>query len=164
MKQINDDGARRAGRSSSGFELEPPTKEERARLATRLSEEERRVLLKHGTERPSCGKLLHNEQRGLYLCRLCGLPLFRSDTKYDSRTGWPSFFEPFDRDHVRSVRDTSLGMERTEVRCGRCDAHLGHVFVDGPEPTGLRYCMNSAALEFVEAGEGVERALGDGGA
>jgi peptide-methionine (R)-S-oxide reductase len=126
---------------------------ERDRLARRLTADERHVLLDHGTERPFCGTLLDQKAAGVYQCRLCGLPLFRSSTKFESGTGWPSFFEPYDPDHIASVRDLSLGMERVEIRCRRCDGHLGHVFPDGPPPTGRRYCLNSAALEFVaEAG------------
>lgn len=135
-------------RSSSGYDLTPLPGGERERLARRLTPEERRILLNHGTERPFCGGLLGSKEEGTYACRLCGLPLFASGTKYESHTGWPSFFRPFDPDHVRTLEDTSHGMRRIEVRCARCDGHLGHVFPDGPEPTGLRYCMNSAALEF----------------
>ena len=87
----------------------------------------------------------------MFACRLCALPLFRSDSKFESGTGWPSFFQPFDPEHIRSISDTSHGMVRTEIRCARCDSHLGHVFPDGPKPTGQRYCMNGAALAF-EAG------------
>jgi peptide-methionine (R)-S-oxide reductase len=107
------------------------------------------VLLDHGTEPPFCGGLLDNKQEGVYACRLCALPLFRSKTKFESGTGWPSFYEPIDAEHLTSVRDTSYGMERVEIRCRRCDGHLGHVFDDGPPPTGLRYCMNSVSLQFV---------------
>ncbi|MFN3326447.1 MAG: peptide-methionine (R)-S-oxide reductase MsrB [Bryobacteraceae bacterium] len=135
-------------RSASGYDLGPIPPEERARLAERLNPEERHILLDHGTERPFCGALLDNKQPGVYTCRLCGLPLFRSTGKFESGTGWPSFAEPFDPDHIRTVRDTSYGMIRTEIRCARCDGHLGHVFPDGPPPTGLRYCINSASLEF----------------
>jgi peptide-methionine (R)-S-oxide reductase len=92
---------------------------------------------------------LDNHETGTYECRLCGLPLFRSDSKFDSGTGWPSFFQPVDPEHVREIRDTSYGMVRIEIRCARCDSHLGHVFPDGPPPTGNRYCMNSVALDFV---------------
>ena len=138
--------------SKSGFDLGPLPAAQRERLARGLSQEERRVLLDHGTESPFCGGLLNNKQAGVYACRLCGLPLFRSTTKFESHTGWPSFYEPFDPEHITSVRDTSYGMERVEIRCKRCDGHLGHVFPDGPRPTGLRYCLNSASLQFVADG------------
>ncbi len=136
-------------RSASGYDLTPIGGAQRKRLARqRLSAEERRVLLEHGTEPPFCGQLLDNKQTGVYACRLCGLPLFRSEAKFDSGTGWPSFFEPFDLEHIRSLRDAILGMVRTEIRCARCDGHLGHVFPDGPPPSGQRFCLNSAAMEF----------------
>jgi peptide-methionine (R)-S-oxide reductase len=134
--------------SASGHDITRLTPEERDRLAQKLSAEERRILLDHGTERPFCGGLLDNHQGGRYGCRLCALPLFGSASKFDSGTGWPSFLAPFDPQHVRELRDDSHGMSRVEIRCARCDSHLGHVFPDGPRPTGLRYCMNSAALEF----------------
>ncbi len=139
--------------SASGYDLTPLSDPERDRLAADLSVEEREVLLGHGTERPFCGTLLNNKAGGIYACRLCGLPLFRSGTKFESGTGWPSFTEPFDPQHIREISDRSHGMVRTEVRCTRCDGHLGHVFPDGPPPSGLRYCLNSAALEFVAEGE-----------
>ena len=135
--------------SASGFDLGPLAPADRERLAGRLTPQERHVLLDHGTERPFCGTLLANKAAGVYGCRLCGLPLFRSAAKFESGTGWPSFFEPCDPDHIAYVKDVSLGMERVEIRCRRCDGHLGHVFPDGPPPTGQRYCLNSAALEFV---------------
>jgi len=138
-----------SARSKSGFDLGPLAAGVRERLARDLSAEERRVLLDHGTEPPFCGGLLDNKAAGVYACRLCGLPLFRSATKFESHTGWPSFYEPFDPEHVTSLRDSSYGMERVEIRCRRCDGHLGHVFPDGPRPTGLRYCLNSASLAFV---------------
>jgi peptide-methionine (R)-S-oxide reductase len=144
-------------RSASGFDLGPLPDGQRERLAKDLSAEERRVLLDHGTEPPFCGGLLDNKQPGTYACRLCELPLFRAATKFESGTGWPSFFEPFDPDHVTSLRDRSYGMERVEIRCRRCDGHLGHVFPDGPPPTRQRYCLNSASLAFVPEGAALAR-------
>ena len=133
----------------SAFDLTPPDADSRTRLEAGLSSDERRVLLQHGTEAPFCGVFLDNKREGVYTCRLCGLPLFRSSAKFDSGTGWPSFFEPFDPAHIREIRDTSHGMIRTEILCAVCDAHLGHVFPDGPPPTGLRYCINSLSLRFI---------------
>ena len=137
-----------ARKSSTGYDLGPLDDAERNRLAELLSPDERQILLDHGTERAFCGTLLNNKSEGVYACRLCGLPLFRSGSKFESGTGWPSFTEPFDPEHIREIRDASLGMVRTEIRCARCDGHLGHVFPDGPPPTGLRYCLNSASMEF----------------
>ena len=134
--------------SAAGHDLTPPAADELDRLAAALTPEERRVLLHQGTERPFCGGLLANKEAGVYRCRLCGLPLFRSAAKFESGTGWPSFYQPFDPDHVAVRRDTSHGMVRDEIVCGRCGGHLGHVFPDGPAPTGLRYCLNSASLAF----------------
>jgi peptide-methionine (R)-S-oxide reductase len=114
------------------------------------------VILHQGTERPFCGLLLDNKQAGVYTCRLCGLPLFSSKAKFESGTGWPSFFQPYDRDHVAEIADHSHGMRRVEIRCKRCDAHLGHVFDDGPPPTGLRYCLNSVSMSFVDDGQPLE--------
>lgn len=141
-----------APRSPSGYDLTPLTVAERERLAAQLSPDARRVLLDHGTERAFCGTLLNNKSAGTYACQLCGLPLFRSDTKFESGTGWPSFNEPVDRTHIAYLRDVAYGMVRTEIRCARCDGHLGHVFPDGPPPTGERYCLNSEAMEFFPAG------------
>ena len=138
-------------RSASGYDLGPISAAERERLAADLTPEERHILLDHGTERPFCGTLLNNKQGGMYVCRLCELPLFKSGTKFESGTGWPSFYEPYDPEHIKEVRDTSYGMIRVEVRCARCDGHLGHVFPDGPPPTNLRYCLNSASLKFEPA-------------
>lgn len=138
--------------SRTGYDLTPLSPEFRKELAMPLSIEERRVMLEHGTERAFCGHFLDNKKTGVYACRLCGLPLFRSTAKFDSGTGWPSFFEGFDPDHIRNISDHSYGMVRTEIRCRRCDSHLGHVFNDGPRPSGLRYCLNSVSLSFFNEG------------
>ena len=140
-------------KSSSGFDLTPLDAKTIQRLAEDLTAEERRVLLHQGTEAPFCGNLLDNKRAGTYTCRLCGLPLFRSSAKFHSGTGWPSFDEPYDVAHVVELIDRSHGMERTEIRCARCDGHLGHVFPDGPLPTGARFCVNSASVQFFEEGE-----------
>lgn len=142
-----------AGRSAAGFDLGPLSDEEKERLAADLDPEARRILLDHGTERPGCGVFLDNKKDGTYVCRLCGLPLFRSNAKFDSGTGWPSFNDPYDPDHIAYLRDWSMLIPRTEIRCKRCDSHLGHVFSDGPPPTGQRYCMNSVAMDFVDEGQ-----------
>jgi peptide-methionine (R)-S-oxide reductase len=135
--------------SASGFDLTPPDVDTLERRAAALTPEERHILLHQGTERPFCGGYLDNKAHGIYQCKLCDLPLFRAEHKFNSGTGWPSFFDSVDADHVRTLEDHSHGMHRIEIRCGRCDSHLGHVFPDGPAPTGLRYCLNSASLQFV---------------
>lgn len=142
-------------KSGSGYDITPLDADAIAKLAGDLSEEERRILLNHGTEAPFCGTLLDNKLDGVYACRLCGLPLFTSRHKFDSGTGWPSFHSPFDKEHLAYIRDTSYGMIRTEIRCARCGGHQGHVFPDGPPPTGQRYCLNSASLEFFPEGEDI---------
>jgi peptide-methionine (R)-S-oxide reductase len=139
--------------SASGYDLRPLNDARRNELAASLNAEERRVLLNQGTEPPFCGTLLNNKKSGLYACRLCGLPLFQADAKFESGTGWPSFYKPFDPDHIREIIDESHGMIRVEIRCQRCDGHLGHVFDDGPPPTRKRYCLNSVSMEFVPDGE-----------
>lgn len=139
--------------SHAGYDLTPLSPARVTALAAEFTPEERHVILHQGTERPFCGLLLDNKQAGTYACRLCGLPLFASNAKFESGTGWPSFFRPFDPDHVKNLEDHAYGMRRIEIRCARCDAHLGHVFDDGPPPTHLRYCLNSVSMAFVPEGQ-----------
>ncbi|MBN1836946.1 MAG: peptide-methionine (R)-S-oxide reductase MsrB [Spirochaetales bacterium] len=117
-----------------------------------LTPEQYRVLRKKGTERAFAGKYHDHHAKGLYVCAACGNPLFSSDSKFDSGTGWPSYYAPVAEEAVDTEEDHTLGMRRTEALCSRCGGHLGHVFPDGPAPTGLRYCINSASLEFKAAG------------
>jgi peptide-methionine (R)-S-oxide reductase len=132
-------------KAKGGVEKVTRTDEEWRKL---LTPEQYRVLRHEGTETAFTGKYWNNHAEGIYLCAACGLELFSSDTKFDSGTGWPSYWAPIAKDHVHEVVDRTLGMERVEVECARCGGHLGHVFDDGPRPTGLRYCMNSASLTF----------------
>lgn len=138
--------------SKSGYDITPLSSEQVATLAKKLSPESYQVTQKAATEPPFCGNLLDNHKEGIYVCVVCGLPLFSSEHKFNSGTGWPSFFREFDPAHVKRKVDRSLEMERIEIACARCGAHLGHVFDDGPPPTGERHCVNSASLNFIEKG------------
>ena len=120
-------------------------------LKKNLTEMQFYVTQNHGTEPPFTGRLLHNKRDGVYHCLVCDAALFHSQTKYDSGCGWPSFFEPISKTSLIEAADNSLGMRRIEVMCGRCKSHLGHVFDDGPPPTGLRYCINGVVLDFEKA-------------
>jgi methionine-R-sulfoxide reductase len=139
--------------SKAGHDITPLAPERVRALAGRLDPETFRITQKAGTEPPFCGTLLDNRKHGTYVCVVCGLPLFDSEHKFHSGTGWPSFWREVDPEHVRRVDDRSHGMVRTEIECARCGAHLGHVFPDGPPPSGERHCLNSASLRFYERGE-----------
>ena len=138
--------------SSLGYDLTPIDPVQRERWVRALTPEQERITQRAGTEAPFCGGLLDQKRSGVYACIVCGLPLFSDETKFDSGTGWPSFFAPVDPSHVARHTDSSHGMERVEILCARCDAHLGHVFPDGPPPTNERHCLNSDSLRFVPAG------------
>ena len=141
----------RLGQLTGPLEMAPVVKSDEE-WRRQLTPDQYRIARNKGTEAPFCGTLLDNHRDGVYTCVCCGLPLFESSHKFNSRSGWPSFFQPIAKENVKTHSDQTHGMIRTEILCTRCDAHLGHVFDDGPAPTGQRHCVNSDSLTFTDAG------------
>ena len=150
MKQVSVKVFNRAGHLVGPLDL-PRVEKTDEEWQKQLTPEQFAIARAHGTERPFCGTLLDNKRTGVYSCICCGLPLFASNAKFDSGTGWPSFFQPIADENVITHTDRSYGMTRVEILCARCDCHLGHVFPDGPPPTRQRHCVNSESLVFVDA-------------